>query len=87
MTAADISVPSDVEILNPDMYICNLEQGAVLDMSIYIDTGRGYVPADRNKDAKAPIGYIPVDSIYTPVEKQTTLSRAPVSSRASTLTN
>lgn len=38
-------------------------------MSIYIDTGRGYVPADRNKDAKAPIGYIPVDSIYTPVEK------------------
>lgn len=69
VTAADISVPSDVEILNPDMYICNLEQGAVLDMSIYIDTGRGYVPADRNKDAKAPIGYIPVDSIYTPVEK------------------
>ena len=69
VTAADISVPSDVEILNPDMYICNLEQGAVLDMSIYIDTGRGYVPADRNKDAKAPIGYIPVDSIYTPVYK------------------
>jgi DNA-directed RNA polymerase, alpha subunit, bacterial and chloroplast-type len=69
VTAADINVPSDVEIMNPDMYICSLEEGASIDMTIYIDSGRGYVPADRNKDAKAPIGFIPVDSIFTPVEK------------------
>lgn len=66
--AGDIDIPSDVEILNPDMYICNLEEGAVLDMQISVDTGRGYVSADKNKDSKAPIGYIPVDSIFTPVE-------------------
>lgn len=69
VTAADIDLPSDVEILNPDLYICSLEQGAVLDMVIFIDVGRGYVPSDRNKDAEAPIGFIPIDSIYTPVEK------------------
>lgn len=69
VTAADIDLPSDVEILNPDMYICSLEDGAVLDMKIYADVGRGYVASDRNKDPKGTIGYIPVDSIYTPVLK------------------
>lgn len=69
VTAADITIPSDVEILNPDLYLCSLDEGAVLDMIIYIDSGRGYVPADRNKDPKAPIGFIPVDSIFTPVER------------------
>lgn len=69
VTAGDITLPSDVEVLNPDLFICSLEQGAVIDMTIYIDTGRGYVPSDRNKDASAPIGFIPIDSIYTPVEK------------------
>lgn len=65
----DINVPSDVEILNPDLYICSLEEGASLDMIIYISKGRGYVSADKNKDPSAPIGFIPVDSIYTPVER------------------
>ncbi|MEG1613450.1 MAG: DNA-directed RNA polymerase subunit alpha [Clostridia bacterium] len=69
VTAADIVVPSDVEVLNPDLYICSIEDGAVFDMTIYVDSGRGYVPSSRNKDIKAPIGFIPVDSIYTPVEK------------------
>lgn len=67
--ASDINVPSDVEILNQDLYICSLEEGAVLDMKIFVDKGRGYVPASQNKDSKCPIGYIPVDSIYTPVLK------------------
>ena len=69
VTAADITIHSDVEILNPDLYLCSLDEGAVLEMIIYIDSGRGYVPADRNKDPKAPIGFIPVDSIFTPVER------------------
>jgi DNA-directed RNA polymerase subunit alpha len=69
VTAGDIDIPSDVEILNPDMYICTLEEGAVLDMRIFVDVGRGYVAASANKDSRSPIGFIPVDSIYTPVEK------------------
>ncbi|HPD02028.1 MAG TPA: DNA-directed RNA polymerase subunit alpha [Clostridia bacterium] len=69
VTAGDITTNSDVEIMNPDAYICTLDAGAVLDMRIFIDSGRGYVSAEKNKDAKAPIGYIPIDSIFTPVEK------------------
>ena len=67
--AKDIDFPSDVEVLNPDMYICSLDDGAVLTMDLYASTGRGWDAADKNKDSDEPIGYIPVDSIYTPVEK------------------
>ncbi|MDY4592910.1 MAG: DNA-directed RNA polymerase subunit alpha [Eubacteriales bacterium] len=66
--ASDIAHSSDIEILNPDMYICTLDEGASLEMEITIGVGRGYVPARDNKDEEAPIGYIPVDSIFTPVE-------------------
>lgn len=69
VVAGDIIVSSEVEILNPDAYICTLDDGAVLDMKLYIDSGRGYVSADKNKVATAPIGYIPIDAIFTPVEK------------------
>ncbi len=68
VTAADIEHSSDIEILNPDMYICTLDEGAVLNMDITIGNGRGYVPATANKDDTQPIGFIPVDSIFTPVE-------------------
>ncbi len=68
VTAGDIEHGSDIEILNPDMYICTLDEGAVLNMDITIGIGRGYVPATANKDETQPIGYIPVDSIFTPVE-------------------
>lgn len=67
--ASDIEIPSDVEILNPELCLCNMEEGATLDMTIFVDSGRGYVGSDQNKDSKMPIGFIPVDSIYTPVEK------------------
>lgn len=67
--AGDIETTSEIEILNPDKLICTLDDGAKLDMTIYVGQGRGYVPADRNKDANAPIGYIPIDSIFTPVVK------------------
>ncbi|MDD4840203.1 MAG: DNA-directed RNA polymerase subunit alpha [Clostridia bacterium] len=69
VTASDIDLPMDVEVLNPKMHICTLDEGGVLAMSIFVDTGRGYIPADRNKDSRMAIGYIPVDSIFTPVVK------------------
>ncbi len=67
--ASDIDVPGDVEIMNPDMYICTIDEGGSIMMSIFVDSGRGYVPATKNKDPRAAIGYIPIDSIYTPVLK------------------
>lgn len=67
--AADIEHSSDVEILNPNMYICSVDDNGVLEMDIVVGVGRGYVSADKNKDAEQPIGYIAVDSIFTPVER------------------
>lgn len=69
VTAGDIDLPSDVEVLNPDQLICTLDEGGSINMAIYVGTGRGYVPAERNKDSREPIGFIPVDSIFTPVTK------------------
>lgn len=69
VTAGDIDVDAEIEILNPDHYLCTIDEGGVLDMDITIGVGRGYVSSEQNKDPKAPIGYIPVDSIFTPVEK------------------
>ena len=69
VTAASIKADSEVEILNPDMYIATLDEGAKLNMEMTLDKGRGYVPAEQNKTAQTVIGTIPVDSIYTPVLK------------------
>jgi DNA-directed RNA polymerase subunit alpha len=71
VTAGDIKVDSEVEIVDPSYHIASLGQGARLFMEIVIDKGRGYVSAERNKQAAAQtsIGVIPVDSIYTPVLK------------------
>ncbi|HOB36604.1 MAG TPA: DNA-directed RNA polymerase subunit alpha [Candidatus Avimonas sp.] len=70
VTAGSIKCDSEVEILNPDMYIATLNEGARLNMEITLNKGRGYVPAERNKQNMAPvIGVIHVDSIYTPVLK------------------
>ena len=70
VTAGDIKVDSEVEILDPGMHIATLGPGAKLYMEIVIDKGRGYVPSERNKQKIANvIGAIPVDSIYTPVLK------------------
>ncbi|MBQ3053216.1 MAG: DNA-directed RNA polymerase subunit alpha [Clostridia bacterium] len=69
VTAASIKADSEVEILNPDMHIATLDEGATLNMEIVLDKGRGYVPADQNKLQQNVIGVIPVDSIYTPVLK------------------
>ena len=69
ITAGDIKTDSEVEILNPDMHIATLGEGATLNMEMTLDRGRGYVPAEQNKLQQNVIGVIPVDSIYTPVLK------------------
>ena len=71
VTAADIQVDSDIEIMNPELVIAHLNGGAdsKLYMELTIIKGRGYVGADKNKTDDTPIGVIAVDSIYTPVER------------------
>ena len=69
VTGADIIAYQDLEIVNPDLHIATLEENASLVMEINIAKGRGYVPAEQNKDENTPIAVIPVDSIYTPVRK------------------
>ena len=69
VTAGDIKADAEVEILNPDQPIATLGPDGALSMELVLDHGRGYVSAERNKNAQAPIGTIPVDSIYTPVLK------------------
>ncbi len=68
VTAADILPDPEVEILNPELYICTMDEGAVLNMELTVAFGRGYVAAVHNKDESKPIGYIPIDSIFTPVK-------------------
>ena len=69
VTAGDIKADGEVEILNPELHICTLGEGATFNMEITLSQGRGYVPADRNKTAQTVIGVIPVDSLYSPVQK------------------
>lgn len=65
--AGDINCGLEVKVLNPTHKICTLDEGANLNMELYIGAGRGYENADKHKDAEKPLGYIPIDSIYTPV--------------------
>lgn len=67
--AADISTNDAVEIINPDLYICTLEDDGHLEMELTVSHGRGYAPAERNKQPNQPIGVIPVDSIFTPIRR------------------
>ena len=69
--AADIKCDDEVEILNPELHIATLGEGAKLNMEITVDKGRGYIPSERNKQLSGNnvIGVLPIDSIYTPVLK------------------
>ncbi|MCC6984004.1 MAG: DNA-directed RNA polymerase subunit alpha [Bauldia sp.] len=69
VTAGDIQTVGDIEILNPELVLCTLDEGAEIRMEFTVNTGKGYVPADRNRPEDAPIGLIPVDSLYSPVKK------------------
>ena len=69
VTAGDIQTVGDIQILNPELVHCTLDEGADIRMEFTVATGKGYVPADRNRPEDAPIGLIPVDSLYSPVKK------------------
>jgi DNA-directed RNA polymerase subunit alpha len=69
VTAGDINTVGDVQILNPDLILCTLDDGAEIRMEFTVNTGKGYVPSERNRPEDAPIGLIPVDSLYSPVRK------------------
>jgi DNA-directed RNA polymerase subunit alpha len=71
VTGADLNVPAEFELVNPEHAIATLNKGAKLEMSIQIETGRGYVSADRNKKAGEPIGVVTVDSLFSPVVRCT----------------
>jgi DNA-directed RNA polymerase subunit alpha len=69
LKAGDITEINGVEILNPDHVICHLDADATLHMELTVDIGKGYVSADKNRPEDAPIGLIPVDSLFSPVKK------------------
>ncbi len=69
ITAKDFEANSDVEILTPDLHICTMDDGAVLEMDVMIGNGRGYVPSDVNKTKFDNIDFIAIDSIFSPVKR------------------
>lgn len=69
VTAADIICDSDIEILNPDLHIATLNEDGKLKMEMTVERGRGYVPSDKNKKPDDTIGVIPIDSIFSPVQR------------------
>ncbi|MEJ0062733.1 MAG: DNA-directed RNA polymerase subunit alpha [Alphaproteobacteria bacterium] len=69
VTAKQIELSSDIEILNPDLVICTLDKGANLNMELTVENGKGYVPASASRKEDQPIGLIPVDALYSPVKK------------------
>ncbi len=69
VTAGNIAVSGDIEVLNPALVICHLDEGATLNMELTADVGKGYAPAIVNRPADAPIGLIPVDALYSPVRQ------------------
>ena len=69
ITAGMIQTDSDVEILNKDLVICTLDKGSSINMELIVEVGKGYVPAAQNRPADAPIGLIPVDALFSPVER------------------
>ncbi|KRK11685.1 DNA-directed RNA polymerase subunit alpha [Lacticaseibacillus zeae DSM 20178 = KCTC 3804] len=69
VTAADIVTDPDVEVLNPEQYICTVADGGHFHVRMTVKKGRGYVAADQNKSDDMPIGVLPIDSIFTPISR------------------
>jgi DNA-directed RNA polymerase subunit alpha len=69
VTAGDISETNGIEVLNREHVICHLDEGATLYMELTVETGKGYVAADRNRPEDAPIGLISVDALFSPIKK------------------
>lgn len=69
VTARDFETNDEIEVLNPDLHICTMDEGAVLDMDVMIGNGRGYIPNTLNKSKFDNIDFIAMDSIFSPVKK------------------
>ncbi len=69
VTAGDIQTSGDIQILNPNHALCTLDEGADIRIEFTVTSGKGYVPADRNRAEDAPIGLMPIDSLFSPVKK------------------
>ena len=87
VNAGEIETGRDIEILNPDLVHLHARRGRTIHMEFTVDTGKGYVPAERNRPEDAPIGLIPVDALYSPVSRSPTRSRTPARARSSTTTS
>jgi DNA-directed RNA polymerase subunit alpha len=82
-----IEAGADIEIINPDLVICTLDKGAKLNMEMTVNNGKGYRPAAQNRPEEAPIGLIPVDSVFSPVAKWRTRWKTPAWARSPTTTS
>lgn len=69
VTAADIKTDDDIDVLNPEQFICSIAEGGHLHMQMTVSNGRGYLTADQNKSADMPLGVIAVDSIFIPIDR------------------
>lgn len=69
VTAGDIVPDADIEILNPEIHIATIAEGGSLDLQLRVNRGRGYVSADRNFDEDLGVGWIPIDSVHSPIKK------------------
>ena len=69
VTAAQIATSGDIEVTNPSLVLCHLDEGATLNMELTADIGKGYVPASANRPVDAAIGLIPIDALYSPVRQ------------------
>jgi DNA-directed RNA polymerase subunit alpha len=69
LRSGDIELDGDVEVLDPNIHIATVSEGGALNIEMRLKRGRGYVPADRNFDDDLPVGYIPVDSVHSPIKK------------------
>src|SRR3546814_14628148 len=69
VTASQIETGHDIEIMNPSLVLCTLDDGARIDMELTVNTGKGYVPATQKRPEDAPNGRVPVDSLFSPLRK------------------
>jgi DNA-directed RNA polymerase subunit alpha len=69
ITAKMLNSNPDIEILNPEQVICNLDENTKIYMELIVNTGKGYVSADKNREKDSPLGLIPIDSVYSPVKR------------------
>ena len=69
VTGANLEMGPDIEVMNPDLVICHLDQGAKLSMELTVDSGKGYLAAEHNRAEDSPIGLIPIDSVFSPVRQ------------------